>query len=264
MKTNYHTHTPHCGHAVGSSTREYAEAACAAGLKYLGFTDHAPFPDTDLGCRMPYEELLVYFDEVEELRAEFKGRMTIYKSVEIEYLPEYTKGENYYEKLLKEYGCDYLLVGEHFFRDDAGKLYNLYNIPGPEIVLDYAKACVEAMSTGYFKMLAHPDLFGVNDHAWCDIYDRATQLIIEGALRYNVILEYNANGYRRGIRDFASGRRYMYPLKNFWTEAAKAGVSVIIGSDSHNPKEIWDYAMPKARRDLKGYGIKPIEILPLN
>ena len=46
MLTNYHTHTRRCGHAVGED-REYAEAAVQAGLKILGFSDHAPqiFPE---------------------------------------------------------------------------------------------------------------------------------------------------------------------------------------------------------------------------
>ena len=262
MKTNFHTHTPHCGHAVGSSTAEYAESAFQDGLEILGFTDHAPFEDYDFGCRMPYEELYVYFDEVSDLQKLYKGRMEILKSVEIEYLPEYTKpGNAYYEKLLSKDNLDYLLCGEHFFRDKKGELFNIYNIPGPELIPEYAKACVEAMSTGYFKMLAHPDLFGVNDYPWDINMDKATEIIIEGALKYNVILEFNANGFRRGIKEFSDGKRYMYPMDRFWNEVKKTNARVIIGSDSHNPREIWDFAMPKAREYLDTLGIKWIETI---
>lgn len=262
MKTNFHTHTPHCGHALGNSTREYAEAAYADGLEILGFTDHAPFKDHDFGCRMPYSELFDYFNEVDELKEDFRGKMEILKSLEIEYLPEYAKtGNNYYEYLLKDEKLDYLLLGEHFFRDKKGDLFNLYNIPGPEVVVEYANACVEAMSTGYFKILAHPDLFGVNNYEWNSYYDKAVATIIEGALKYNVILEFNANGYRRGIKEFVDGERYMYPLDKFWKEVKKSPARVIIGSDSHNPREIWDFAMPKARDYLDLIGISFIETI---
>lgn len=262
MKTNYHTHTPHCGHALGKSTAEYADAAFDAGLEILGFSDHCPFKDHDFGCRMKYEELETYFSEVDELKEKYKGKMDILKGVEIEYLPEYAKaGNNFYEYLLREKKLDYLLMGEHFFIGDKNKTFNLYNIPGPEIIIDYANTCVEGMKTGYFKMLAHPDLFGVNDYPWDKNMERATDIIINGALKYDVILEYNANGYRRGVKDFVSGERYMYPMPEFWKKVSEAKAKVIVGSDSHNPKEIWDDAIEKARKDLKDLGISFIETI---
>ena len=41
MDYNYHTHTTRCHHAVNSD-EEYIQAAIEAGIKYLGFSDHAP------------------------------------------------------------------------------------------------------------------------------------------------------------------------------------------------------------------------------
>ena len=265
MKTNYHTHTPHCGHALGQSAAEYARAAFDDGLAVLGFSDHAAFPDTDFGCRMQYDEMITYFNEVDELKKEYAPKgMQILKGLEIEYLPEYLNtegipGKNYYEFLLNDMKLDYLLCGEHFFRNEKGEIYNLYNIDGPERVIEYAKCCVEAMKTGYFKILAHPDLFGVNDFAWGRELDTASDIIIDGAVRYGTILEYNANGFRRGIHTYCDGRRLMYPLNRFWEKIKGAKVKVIIGSDSHNPKEIWDYAIDDAKEYLSSIGIIPIE-----
>ena len=39
MLANYHTHTPRCGHAIGSE-RQYIERAIEEGFKVLGFSDH--------------------------------------------------------------------------------------------------------------------------------------------------------------------------------------------------------------------------------
>lgn len=259
MKVNYHTHTPHCGHALGTSTKEYADAAYNDKIDILGFSDHAPFKDHDFGCRMPFSDLEIYFNEVDELQNFYKGKMKILKSLEIEYLPEFAKENNYYEWLLNEKKLDYLLLGEHFFRARNNEMYNLYSIPDKELVIDYALACREAFSTGYFKILAHPDLFGVNPYPWDKTYDEAADIIIDSAIKYNIILEYNANGYRRGLHDYPEGKRYMYPLSKFWDKVKGTNVSVVVGSDSHNPAEIWDYAMPKAYDYLKQIGITPIE-----
>lgn len=262
MKASYHTHTPYCGHALGKSTAEYAKAAYDAGVEILGFSDHCPFKDRDLGSRMKYETLSLYLNEVEELKREYEGKMKIYKGVEIEYLEECARpGNNFYEYLLNELKLDYLLLGEHFFDTTEGKIVNLYDITCPEMIVDYAMACEKAMSTGYFKVLAHPDLFGVNDFAWDINMERATDIIIEGAIKHKVILEYNANGYRRGVRHFESGDRYMYPMDNFWKKVSKTEAQVIIGSDSHNPKEIWDYVIPMSRDELNKLGIRFIETI---
>ncbi len=267
MQTNYHTHTPHCGHAAGESTADYAKAAFSLGLKVLGFSDHAAFPDTDFGYRMSFEEMNVYFDEVDELRKEYAPQgMEIYKGLEIEYLPEYLDcklipGGNYYEYLLNEKKLDYLLCGEHFFRTREGNLLNLYNIDSSELVIDYALACKEAMETGYFKVLAHPDLFGVNDFPWDDNIDKASDIIIETAIKTGSILEFNANGYRRGIKHYTDCDRLMYPLENFWKKIPGTGIQIIIGSDSHNMTEIIDYAIDKAEEKLAELGITPIDRL---
>lgn len=34
----------------------------------------------------------------------------------------------------------------------------------------------------------------------------------------------------------------MYPHENFWLRAAKSGLPVVVGSDCHNPTQMWDAA----------------------
>lgn len=267
MKTNYHTHTPHCRHAAGDSTAEYAEAAYKLGMDVLGFSDHAAFPDHDFGCRMPYEEMSVYFKEVDELKSEYDPKgLQIFKGVEIEYLPDYLytdsiSGGNYYEYLLNEEKLDYLLCGEHFFKTKDNTLLNIYDITDSSQIVNYALACKEAMETGYFKILAHPDIFGVSDYPWDYNHDKASDIIIEAAIKTGTIIEFNANGYRRGIRQYSEGKRYMYPLNEFWNKMSKTSIPVLIGSDSHNPKEIWDFAIDQAHETLKELGITPIDTI---
>ena len=257
MKANYHTHTQRCLHAQGTE-REYILEAIKAGVSVLGFSDHAPFPDHDFGLRMPYGELQDYITAIDRLTQEYISDIILYKGLEIEYMPKY---QSYYEELLVKEKLDYLLLGEHFYLDAHGELHNIYFARSTEDYLDYARAVGAAVETGCFRIVAHPDIFTLGKFPWDRNCDRASELIIDAAVRTGVILEFNANGLRRGIHDYPDGPRLMYPHQKFWEKAAKAGVPVVIGSDCHEPAQVWDSCMPAAREMLQDWGITPLEIV---
>lgn len=257
MRTNYHTHTRRCLHAFGSE-EDYIQSALAAGISILGFSDHAPFPDQDYGYRMPYSELKEYFAAVERLTSAYSSDIIIRKGLEIEYIPQY---RSYYEKLLGEYKLDYLLLGEHFFLDDSGCFINITQIQDSQMCLSYAKAVADAMKTGYFQMVAHPDIFAMNYFSWDKNCDAATDIILDAAAATGTILEFNANGFRRGMHDYPDGNRYMYPHMNFWKKASDSGIRVIVGSDCHEPCQVWDECMERSLQILDGIGIMPIQVL---
>lgn len=257
MKTNYHTHTKRCLHAFGTE-EEYVQAAVKEGLAVLGFTDHAPFPDHDFGMRMPYSELKPYFSEVDRLANAYSSDIMIRKSLEIEYFPQY---QDYYSFLMDTYHPDYLLLGEHFYFNPKGEIFNIYNAQSTDDYIHYANSVAAALKTGLFEMVAHPDLFTLNKFAWDRNCDAASEIIISAALEYGTVLEFNANGYRRGIHDYPDGRRHMYPHMNFWKMAADAGSTVMIGADAHEPYQVWDPCMDRAIDVLRTLGITPVETL---
>lgn len=178
--------------------------------------------------------------------------------MEIEYLPEHIA---YYESLLSHRGLDYLILGEHFYRDQEGILFNITQAQDTRNYLDYARAVVSAMKTGYFKIVAHPDIFAMNHFGWDKNCDIAADLIIGGALSTGTILEFNANGFRRGIHDYPDGRRLMYPHGSFWEKVSCSHARVIIGSDCHNPTQVWDHCLPESYQAVRALGITPVELL---
>lgn len=256
MKVNYHTHTQRCRHAQGSE-EDYVENALRADLDILGFSDHAPFPDRDFGLRMPYSELPKHLHAIDLLTDKYSADIILYKGLEIEYLPEY---HAYYESLLQAWKLDYLLLGEHFYRNSAGELFNITQAQSTENYLDYARAVVQAMKTGYFKMVAHPDIFAMNYFAWDKNCDAACDLIINAAVSTDTILEFNANGFRRGIHDYPDGKRFMYPHRAFWEKVSGSRARVIIGSDCHNPAQVWDHCLSDSYSYVKSLGITPLEV----
>ena len=90
MLANYHTHTPRCGHAIGSE-REYIENAIKANIKTLGFSDHGPhiFDDDFVsGTRMTPKEAYEYVKILRDMAEEYKNDIKIRVGFETEYFPK--------------------------------------------------------------------------------------------------------------------------------------------------------------------------------
>lgn len=77
MKTNYHTHTYRCKHAMGNDERIVLNAI-KADLDILGFSDHTPWPhfpaDYDSHVRMEPQYLPEYCGSVNRLRENTRTR----------------------------------------------------------------------------------------------------------------------------------------------------------------------------------------------
>lgn len=241
-KVNYHTHTALCLHADGMET-DYAREALSARLDVLGFSDHAPFPDNRFDLRMQYEQLDPYLQRVAGLRSRLAGRLDILAGLEIEYCPDMLP---YYRTLCEKRNLDYLILGQHYFTDSSGALVNTFRCPpgaDSSLVLEYARSVQEGLETGLFPVLAHPDVIFVNDLGWDENCEKATDIILRCARETKTVLELNANGVRRGKKQFSDGVRYPYPHPIFWKRVAKSGLPVLINSDCHNPSFLWDDAM---------------------
>lgn len=254
-KVNYHTHTRLCRHA-GGTEEDYVKRAAAEKLDILGFSDHAPYPDGRYGLRMDYAELKPHLKRIGELKAEYAGRLEIRTGLEIEYDRQ---DSAYYETLLGEMGVEYLLLGQHFFKNGDGERMNTFLLEesrNTENLLYYAESVVEAMQSGYFKAIAHPDVFFINDLPIDRNCERACEMIVEGAADAKAVLEFNANGIRRGKRSYADGARWPYPHRMFWELAAQARITAVISSDCHNPENLWDTAMEEAYETARKWGLR--------
>ncbi|MCX7772034.1 MAG: histidinol-phosphatase [Clostridia bacterium] len=244
MRTNFHTHTYRCKHA-GGTEEEYVQEAISKGLGILGFSDHAPFPDDRYGLRMDFSELQPYIKAVEDLKASKKEFIKVFTGLEIEYDP---REHAYYEKLLRDYHLDYLALAQHFYMNKVGEAVNIYSADSTAHYIAYANSIVEGMASGYFSFVAHPDLMFVNNLAWDENCEQACDIIINAAKAHDYILEFNANGFRRGYHDFVDGRRLMYPHKRFWDKVSGSNIRVVIGSDCHGPEQIFDEIIEAAHQ----------------
>lgn len=226
MIANYHTHSSRCGHASGTE-REYVEKAIERGVKILGFSDHAPhnFPEGYVsGARMPMRMLEDYVDSVNAVKKEYAKEIEIHLGLEAEYYPDYFEGLLQY---VKDYGIEYMILGQHHLGNEMGESYVSIPKEEPEMIRRYCEQVKIGMETGVFTYLAHPDL--VRDMGRPDLYQKEMRELCRTANRCGLPVEINL----LGIRDHRH-----YPNEDFWRIAGEEKCRVILGADAHTPEDV--------------------------
>lgn len=226
MRTNLHTHTARCRHARGKET-EYVEAAIEAGIQKLGFSDHTPywFPGEYYSrFRMYPEQLEDYVNSALACRDAYADRIDIRLGLEAEYYPAF------FPELmarLKDSPVEYLLLGQHYIGNEIGDHYSGWATADVELLRRYCNQVSDAMYTGVFTYLAHPDL--VNFAGDLQTYREHARTICRASKDCGVPLELNLLGMREGRH---------YPNLEFWRLAAEEGCDVVLGCDAHAPEEL--------------------------
>lgn len=295
---NFHTHTKLCGHADGE-VEEYIQKAIEGGITSLGFSDHTPnlIRKSTPGHEMSMEEFETkYIPALKAVREKYGDQIDIKFGLESEYfgeelenidldnLPEDLKPYSGLVKLLKdsrettESELDYLILGQHgvLARNEEG---NLIMPPkravknSPSYPMDYALTVVEAIKSGKFAYIAHPDIFlEARDEVPENLkgeYNKnamkAAEMICEVAKQYDIPLEVNL-GSIGAIKAGVEGKHklsdgsYPYPVPSFWEMAAKKGCKVLIGTDAHEPSALVDKKIERIAVDLlDGLGLEYLE-----
>ncbi len=261
IKTNFHTHTFRCGHAIGNE-QEIVQAAIEANISKLGFSDHIPLPDyrrfllkgfhsvafSPVGIktlasnfisngpamRMDFASRTVHQEHVSRLKNDHAHQIEIYQGYEAEYFEGYLE---YYQQLL-DGDVDYLILGNHFNCYNSTSCYY-----GKEKVTDhdlysYRDDVIKALETNLFSYLAHPDLFMIGKVVFDDVAREITYDICNKAKELNIPLEINGGGIRRGRREVPGGYEYPYPSSHFFEIAGEVGNDIILGIDAHSPAEL--------------------------
>ena len=244
MKYNYHTHTVRCHHAEGAD-EQFVLAAIEAGFDEIGFADHGPWPYGGgfvSHIRMTPDELKGYCDSVKALREKYKDKISIKLGLESEYFPKYFP---WLKEKIKEHKIDYLICGHHFCTDEPGQPYN-GSITDREGLVRYKNDILEAMDTGMFSYIAHPDIFMRGYAEFDEECEAVSRAIIERAVETDTPLEYNLLGLKHGINDGKPG----YPHPSFWKIAGEYKPKVVIGIDAHVPEAYAEAELYKKAEDF--------------
>jgi histidinol-phosphatase (PHP family) len=238
LRQNYHTHTWRCRHAQGAE-REYIEQAIAAGIRVLGFSDHAPysFPDGhDSGFRMFPDQTAGYFETLLALREEYAGQIEIHIGFEAEYYPGCWEA---FLQHIHKFPCEYLILGQHMLENEETQEYSSAPTGKEDILRRYVDQVIAGMETGAFSYLAHPDLLRWTGNA--EVYQIQMRRLCEAARRLDLPLEINFLGLYEGRH---------YPNDAFWKIAGETGNRAILGCDAHEPAALNRPDIEKAAMEL--------------
>ena len=248
MNYNYHTHTYHCHHASGTP-EEYVIRAISCGIKFMGFSDHAPFVcanGTESGYRVPMNEAKAYCDEIKSLAEKYRREIEIKVGYEMEYYPEY------FESMVKtavDSGAEYLILGQHFLNDESlAPEHAIVETDSGEKLMVYVSRVIEAMKSGVFSYIAHPDVFNYRDDI--TVYRREMRKICAASREYGIPLEINF----LGMRDNRN-----YPNKEFLKLAGEENAPITFGFDAHSVRDAYDGEnLKKAKEAVEKYHLNYI------
>jgi histidinol-phosphatase (PHP family) len=242
--SDYHMHTPLCGHAIGEP-EEYVKQAIKLGLKEIGFSDHAPMVHKPMpGITMTFDELPQYHEMIEDVRKKYASRISVKIALESDFIAGF---ESKTKAIIDSYPYDYIIGSVHFiddwaFDDPATREYwKKHDVN--EVYLKYYALLRQSAKTGFFQIIGHCDLpkkFGARPTI--DLTDeiRITAKVFK---EVGVAVEINTAGLRKPIAE-------MYPALNCLKIYCDAGVPLTFGSDAHDPNDVgkdFDKAMDLAK-----------------
>ena len=259
MRTNYHTHTYFCGHARGNAS-DYVKEAIKHGFTLIGISDHAPNSRVkDINVRMKPHQLDDYLKDIEVAQANYPD-ITVLKGIEVEYFDDH---EDYYRELRSK--LDYMIHGQHYIsmNNRMDNLISGFALSEKAQIYRYSDYLVKAMESNHFDILAHPDLYMCGYVDFDEHAAEVAHIICKKAKETNTVLEYNANGYRRGMHHSPQGVVKKYPRDEFWKIARTYDIKVVISSDCHKPDLLHDETLEIAEEDAHNLGLQIIDKIEL-
>jgi histidinol-phosphatase (PHP family) len=254
MKTNYHTHTSRCQHAIGND-EDYVLSAIKSGYEVLGFSDHTPWKYVSNFVspnRMTVNQLPDYVNSIRSLAEKYKDQIKIRLGLECEYFPDYIY---WLKNTMKEYKIEYAIFGNHYYNSDEKFRYFGKYTDSRDMLDLYEESAVEGIESGLFAYMAHPDLFMYSYPEFDRHCTLVARHVCRAAVRKNIPLEYNLL-----TRFEKAGAATPVPCPEFWHIAASEGCTAIIGVDAHDPKALaTNVYYDQAAKELKELGIKTVD-----
>lgn len=253
MTVDVHAHT---SYSDGSGIPLMVDAAEAAGLDAVGFTDHCSLSEAWRDERLLWNR---NFDRTYARRRAAlsivadRTDLAVYDAVEMDYEPDL---EAAIDEFLGEADFDYAIGSVHYV---AGKqvfpfesFADASDAERRAFVDDYYDAVVSLVESELFDVLAHADL--VENHP-------ALRGLTTAAHRDRVAAACAAS---RTVPEINAGRAgdrgefdLFHPTEPLTEAFRDRGVRFVVGTDSHDPADFAD-RVPRLERYLEETGIEPL------
>jgi len=200
---------------------------------------------------MSGDQLEDYVTTVLDLRKEYEKDIHILLGLEVEYFPKFFAK---LQQFTSAYPIDYFLLGQHFLGSSLpGTPYAGAPTNDTAILTQYCNEVIEALGTGCFTYLAHPDLIRFTGDS--NIYTAHMRRLCQSAKAHNIPLEINFLG-------LLTNRHY--PRDLFWQIAGEESCDVIFGLDAHNLTHFeHTQSLAKALQIVEKYHLHLLHTVPL-
>jgi histidinol-phosphatase (PHP family) len=263
IQSNFHTHTRFSDGK--KEAEDYCKKALEIGFHSLGFSDHAPVLFSNKYSIEP-QRLDDYFSTILSLKEKYKGQLSIYLSLEADFIPNSTHPFDYFrEKAPMDYiiGSVHLVYHqmkkEMWFIDGGDQdlwdmgLRDIFEGDIKTAVYAFYEQTMEMIETQNPEVIGHLDKIKMhNKERYFSQKDDWYQALIEETLKLikkkNAILEINTRGIYKGRC------KELFPSKSILLQAQKMGIPMMLSSDAHHPDEL-NGAFPQALSILKNIGI---------
>ena len=243
---NTHCHCVYSGHGTGSIA-EYADAAAAAGLTTLAFTEHFPLSaafDPDEYLSMRPQMVNAYLAEIDEARARHP-QIEFVTGTEMDYLGA-LEDRQLTEEALAPFR--FRLLSVHFIDgwafDDPDQKARWKEPGAPDAIWRrYGELWCEAASNASlpYDAMSHPDLAKKFGYYPSFSLERLYDEMAEAARAGGRMVEVNTSGGYYACTE-------MFPAPGLLAAFCRAGVPCTVGCDSHDPANV-------ARDIERAYGL---------
>lgn len=232
-----HSHTCYSKHATGS-VDEMVRASISAGISVLTITDHAPFP-VDIDNRLLASELDHYFSDIEKAQTTYRGKITILRGMEFDYMPG---TEAFTRELLARYPLDFAIGSCHYVEMPEEPMVKVWELPRltTEVFLDRYFTNLEGLiSCGLFDAVGHADalLRSLPEDVFLSRFEPLLQLLTLSGMAF----ELNTSGLRKSRLCRLTGQEvhgfWSYPSRHVLPKLIAHNVPLTIGSDTHAPED---------------------------
>jgi histidinol-phosphatase (PHP family) len=233
IRTDYHIHTPLCGHAAGPM-EACVERGIELGLREIGFACHNPLPrGLASDVRMKEPELDYYVRRVTDLQFQYRGKIDVMLGLEMDYVAGL---EDYLARQATAYPWDYLIGSIHYLDPECELCCWSRRLPF-DADEQYARyfALVEKLArSGLYDIVSH---FDVPRRSGTVPGARGTEAMwraLDAIERTGLCLEINTSGYRHSDLPKPDA----YPALPVIERAIALGISLVVNSDAHGPDQV--------------------------
>lgn len=241
---DYHTHTPLCGHASGTP-EEYIRAAVDRSFAEIGFSDHAPLPESMReGITMRPEDAEKYISAIEAGRDHFRDTIPVKLGFEIDYPLQ----PSFDRRFLADPRFDYLIGSCHYIDgwgfDHPREAAEFEKRDIDAVYADYYRIMYDLVRSGMFNIVGHFDLVKKFGHRAKGAFRTEIARLAAECARRDIAVEINTAGLRKPVGE-------IYPSDYIIEILFEHNTPVTLGSDAHEPGEIgyaFDAAIEKLRK----------------